>query len=87
MFHAVLFLYLPDLRVAWQVPALQLAGHTKKRSDQARRTRAASSTLQDCYDDFETVGHTPGVKVHFIVYLRTSTCFVTQNFTYIIMDK
>ena len=70
MSHAVLFLYL-SVRVVWQAPASQQAGHTKKRSDQARHTRTTSSTLQENDDDFETVGHTPGVKVHFIVYLST----------------
>ena len=59
MFHAELFLYLSDLRVAWQLPASQPAVNTKKRSEQAPHTRAASSTFLDDDDDFETVGHNP----------------------------
>ena len=87
MFYAVLLLYLCDLRVAWQVPASQPAARTKKRSDQTRRTRAASSILPDDDDDFETVGHTPGVKVHLILYSSQYMRFAPHNFTYIIMDK
>ena len=72
MFHAVLFLHLSHPYDPWQLPASHLAGGTKKRVDQAPRTRGARSTLPDYDDDFESVGRNVGRKVDYILLLSTN---------------